>query len=219
LIRSRTPADLDACVAVLRQVHDADAYPMNWPLDPVQWLCPPQLTGAWVAEEPDGRVIGDRLLRGDRLAAGRHHARGLVGPARRGGSPLPLRTGRVGCNDIFVADILPGMPDPLREPTFLILTALADAPRHGYGLIAEVDRLSDGRVALRPGTLYGALDRLADDGLVVRDREEIVDGRLRRYYRLTPDGETALRTETDRMRRHVEAATSRLRNRTAGAWS
>jgi PadR family transcriptional regulator PadR len=99
----------------------------------------------------------------------------------------------------------------MREPTFLILTALADEPRHGYGLINEVDRLSDGRVALKPGTLYGALDRLADDGLVARDREEVVDGRLRRYYRITPDGERALRAETERMRRHVEAATAKLR--------
>jgi PadR family transcriptional regulator PadR len=102
------------------------------------------------------------------------------------------------------------MPQPLREPTFLILTALAGGPLHGYGLIAEVDRLSDGRVSLRPGTLYGALDRLGDDGYVTADREEIVDGRLRRYYRLTPDGETALRTEIERMRRHVQAATTRL---------
>lgn len=98
----------------------------------------------------------------------------------------------------------------MREPTFLILTALAGGPLHGYGLIAEVDRLSDGRVSLRPGTLYGALDRLGDDGYVSPDREEIVDGRLRRYYRLTPDGETALHTETERMRRHVQAATTRL---------
>jgi DNA-binding PadR family transcriptional regulator len=103
------------------------------------------------------------------------------------------------------------MSSPLREPTFLILTALADSPRHGYGLITEVDRLSDGRVSLRPGTLYGSLDRLVEEGLVARDREEVVNGRLRRYYRLTADGEGALRTETERMRRHVEAATVRLR--------
>jgi PadR family transcriptional regulator PadR len=98
----------------------------------------------------------------------------------------------------------------MREPTFLILTALADEARHGYGLITEVSRLSEGRVALKPGTLYGALDRLADEGLVARDREEVVDGRLRRYYRITPDGERALRAETERMRRHVEAATAKL---------
>ncbi len=107
------------------------------------------------------------------------------------------------------------MIDPLREPTFLILTALAGGPRHGYGLIAEVDHLSGGRVALRPGTLYGTLDRLAADGLAARDGEEIVDGRLRRYHRLTPLGEAVLRAETERMRRHVEAATARLRERAA----
>jgi DNA-binding PadR family transcriptional regulator len=100
---------------------------------------------------------------------------------------------------------------PLREPTFLILTALAGEPMHGYGLIAEVARLSDGRISLRPGTLYGALDRLGDAGLVAVEREEIVDGRLRRYYRLTEPGGEVLTTETERMRRNVEAATARLR--------
>ncbi|GAA3451891.1 PadR family transcriptional regulator [Dactylosporangium matsuzakiense] len=103
------------------------------------------------------------------------------------------------------------METPLREPTFLILTALAGEPMHGYGLIAEVAQLSDGRIALRPGTLYGALDRLVDAGLVAVDREETVDGRLRRYYRLTEPGGEILTAETERMRRNVKAATTRLR--------
>ena len=51
------------------------------------------------------------------------------------------------------------MSDPLREPTFLILAALAPQPLHGYAIIGEVADLSGGRLALRPGTLYGALDR------------------------------------------------------------
>jgi DNA-binding PadR family transcriptional regulator len=102
---------------------------------------------------------------------------------------------------------------PLREPTFLILTALAAQPLHGYGLIAEVTRLSDGRVSLRPGTLYGCLDRLADAGLVAAEREEVVDGRLRRYYRLTEQGGGLLAAETERMRRNVRAATARLNAR------
>ncbi|MEV6927555.1 PadR family transcriptional regulator [Dactylosporangium sp. NPDC051485] len=101
----------------------------------------------------------------------------------------------------------------LREPSFLILTALAREPLHGYGLIAEVSELSHGRVALRPGTLYGALDRLTDDELVSADREEIIDGRLRRYYRLTEQGEAVLRAETERMRANVEAASARLKAR------
>ncbi|MET8259598.1 PadR family transcriptional regulator [Micromonospora sp. NPDC005553] len=109
------------------------------------------------------------------------------------------------------------MDTPLREPTFLILTALAAQPMHGYGLIGEVAALSDNRVSLRPGTLYGALDRLVDAGLVEVDREEVVDGRLRRYYRLSPGGETTLSTETERLRRNVEAATARLSKRTRAA--
>ena len=60
------------------------------------------------------------------------------------------------------------MTDPLREPTFLILAALAPQPLHGYAIIGEVAALSGGRLALRPGTLYGALDRLADEGLSSR---------------------------------------------------
>nr|WP_276611555.1 helix-turn-helix transcriptional regulator [Cryptosporangium phraense] len=64
---------------------------------------------------------------------------------------------------------------------------------------------------MRPGTLYGALDRLTDDGLVAHDHEEVVDGRLRRYYRLTDQGLDVLGAETERMRRNVKAATDRLR--------
>ncbi|WP_091667827.1 PadR family transcriptional regulator [Micromonospora auratinigra] len=101
----------------------------------------------------------------------------------------------------------------MREPTFLILTALAAGPRHGYGIIQEVTVLSEQRVTLLPGTLYTALDRLTAQGLVEPDREEVVDGRLRRYYRLTPDGVTALRTETARLRQLATAAETRLRAR------
>src|SRR2546430_15154972 len=91
------------------------------------------------------------------------------------------------------------MTSPLQEPTFLILTALAAEPLHGYGVIQEVSRLSGARVVLRPGTLYGALDRLSDQGLVAADREEVVGGRLRRYYRLTDEGEALLRAEAQRV--------------------
>jgi DNA-binding PadR family transcriptional regulator len=105
------------------------------------------------------------------------------------------------------------MPKPLREPTFLILTALAREPLHGYAIMTEVAGLSDGGTTLRPGTLYGALDRLGDDGLVSIDREEVVEGRLRRYYRLTDEGADVLHAETERMRRNVEAAARRLRAR------
>ena len=64
--------------------------------------------------------------------------------------------------------------------------------QHGYGIMTDVARISDGRVQLRAGTLYAALDRLRTDELVEVDREEIVEGRLRRYYRLSEDGNRQL---------------------------
>jgi DNA-binding PadR family transcriptional regulator len=100
---------------------------------------------------------------------------------------------------------------PLQEPTFLILTALAAGPQHGYGIMTDVEEISVGRVRLRAGTLYAALDRLETDGLVAQDREEVVGGRLRRYYRLTPDGTAVLAAETQRMRANAAVAAKRLR--------
>ncbi|GLY74006.1 PadR family transcriptional regulator [Actinoallomurus iriomotensis] len=102
------------------------------------------------------------------------------------------------------------MSRQMQEPTFLILTALAARPQHGYGIMCDAEQISDGRVRLRAGTLYAALDRLQADGLVDADREEVVDGRLRRYYRLTDDGAAALATEVERLRRRAEAAAARL---------
>ena len=99
----------------------------------------------------------------------------------------------------------------MQEPTFLILTALAAEPTHGYGVISAVEELSQGDVVLRPGTLYGALDRLAEQGLITVDREEAVDGRLRRYYRLTDGGAAALAMQVGRLRRNDDAAESQLR--------
>jgi DNA-binding PadR family transcriptional regulator len=98
----------------------------------------------------------------------------------------------------------------MQEATFLILTALAAGSQHGYGVISDVLAISDGRVKLRAGTLYSALDRLRIDGLVEVDREEVVDSRLRRYYRLTTQGRRQLAVEADRARSNSAAALSRL---------
>jgi len=100
--------------------------------------------------------------------------------------------------------------DSMQEPTFLIMTALAAGAQHGYGIMADVMRISDGRVRLRAGTLYAALDRLKADGLVTSDRDEIVDGRLRRYYRITDEGAEQLAAEVRRMRANAAAAALRL---------
>jgi DNA-binding PadR family transcriptional regulator len=99
----------------------------------------------------------------------------------------------------------------VQEPTFLILTALAGRPQHGYGIITDVARISDGEVRLRAGTLYAALDRLQAEGLVKVDREEVVQARLRRYYTLTNAGADQLAAEVQRLRRHANAAARRLR--------
>jgi DNA-binding PadR family transcriptional regulator len=72
-------------------------------------------------------------------------------------------------------------------------TALAAGARHGYAIMTDVAGISEGRVRLRPGSLYAALNRLLVEGLVEFDREEIVDGRLRRYYRLTDQGAAQIR--------------------------
>jgi DNA-binding PadR family transcriptional regulator len=98
----------------------------------------------------------------------------------------------------------------MQEPTFLILTSLAAGPQHGYGIMTDVTKISDGRVRLRAGTLYAALDRLSTDRLLEVDREEVVDTRLRRYYRLTPAGRARLAAETARLRANVAVAAQRL---------
>jgi DNA-binding PadR family transcriptional regulator len=99
----------------------------------------------------------------------------------------------------------------LREPTFLILTALAAGAQHGYGIMTDVAEISGGRVRLRAGSLYAALNRLVMEGLAEFDREEIVDGRLRRYYRLTPSGAQRLAAEVDRLSRTTAVARRRLK--------
>jgi DNA-binding PadR family transcriptional regulator len=99
----------------------------------------------------------------------------------------------------------------MQEPTFLILTALAAGPKHGYGIMSEVTSISAGRVRLRAGTLYAALDRLLGDGTVGVVREEVVDGRLRRYYHLTPAGADLLAAETARLSANARIAARRLR--------
>jgi DNA-binding PadR family transcriptional regulator len=98
----------------------------------------------------------------------------------------------------------------MQEPTFLILTALAVHPLHGYGIAQSVTDLSGGEVKLRSGTLYGALDRLDQQGLIAIDREEPVDGRLRRYYRLSDSGAAALAEEAERLSGRAAAAQQQL---------
>ena len=87
---------------------------------------------------------------------------------------------------------------------------MAGGSQHGYGIITDVEQISKGRVRLRAGTLYTALDRLRADRLIEVDREEIVDSRLRRYYRLTSTGAERLAEEAARLHSNAYAAMSRL---------
>lgn len=84
----------------------------------------------------------------------------------------------------------------MTEQAYLVMLALADEPRHGYGVVQEVRALSDDRVRLGAGTLYGVLDRLVEAGYAEASGEVVVDGRVRRYYRLTPEGRDVLTAET-----------------------
>jgi PadR family transcriptional regulator PadR len=102
------------------------------------------------------------------------------------------------------------MAKAMREPTFWILTALAGGAQHGYGVIQEASRLSEGRVTLLAGTLYAALDRLHAEGLVEIDRDEVVDGRNRRYYRLSKGGSLALASEAERLAQNARTARAQL---------
>ncbi len=78
MLRIREPADLPACVAVLRTVHEADGYPMNWPADPAVWLDPPGARHAWVAVA-GGLVVGHAVVTLDGELS-----RLFVSPRRRG---------------------------------------------------------------------------------------------------------------------------------------
>ena len=104
----------------------------------------------------------------------------------------------------------------MREPTYFVLASLLDGPLHGYAIIQRTEELSGGRVRLATGTLYTALDRLTTEGHVELVREEIVNGRARRSYGLTPPGAGALRAEATRMADAARLVTDRGRDLKAG---
>ena len=99
----------------------------------------------------------------------------------------------------------------LGEPGFLILTALAAGTQHGYGVIDDIQRITDGEVRPHAGTLYAVLDWLRKAGLIDVEREEVVQSRLRRYYRLSGAGAQRLAVESQRLQRHAKVAHQRLR--------
>jgi DNA-binding PadR family transcriptional regulator len=100
---------------------------------------------------------------------------------------------------------------PLSSAVLHILLALAGEDRHGYAIIKEIARQSDGRYKMGPGTLYDNLDKLLEHGLVEeQQRRPDDDDPRRKYYRLTRLGKSVLRAETDRLDEVVKAARARL---------
>lgn len=98
---------------------------------------------------------------------------------------------------------------PLTEPVLLILLSLAGQPRHGYSILKDVEQMSDGRVVLSTGTLYGALRRLLDEQWIERIKER-ERPRGRQAYRLTSRGRRNLQLEVSRMKNLTRLANSRV---------
>ena len=100
---------------------------------------------------------------------------------------------------------------PLFPATFYILLALSDEDRHGYGIMQEVSRQSEGKYKLGPGTFYDNLEKLIDHGMVKEvPRKSANDDPRRRYYRMTGFGRKLLSAEVSRLDVVVREAKVRL---------
>ncbi len=98
---------------------------------------------------------------------------------------------------------------PVSEPVLLILLSLAGQPRHGYAILQDTAKMSDGRVRLSTGTLYGALGRLLEEGWIERFEEED-NSRGKQAYRLTSLGHRNLQQEVSRMKQLTRLASLRV---------
>lgn len=98
---------------------------------------------------------------------------------------------------------------PLTPAVFHILLALTDSEKHGYAIMRDVEKTTDGRMVLGPGTLYGAIKRLLKAGLITETDERpdpALDDSRRRYYELTALGRKVLVAEAERLAQMLEAA-------------
>jgi DNA-binding PadR family transcriptional regulator len=101
---------------------------------------------------------------------------------------------------------------PLTQPVFNILLALADGEKHGYGIMQEIEANTGGRLRLGPGTLYGSIKRMLEDGWIEESDERpdpAHDDERRRYYRLTEFGQRVAAAEATRMEELVRLAHNR----------
>jgi DNA-binding PadR family transcriptional regulator len=100
-------------------------------------------------------------------------------------------------------------PCPLTPAVFHILLAIADAERHGYGIMQEVSAKTGGKVILGPGTLYGTINRMLEAGLIEESgerRDPALNDERRRYYRITRKGQQAAVTEAERLQELLRVA-------------
>lgn len=98
---------------------------------------------------------------------------------------------------------------PLSPAMFHVLVALADGEKHGYAILKEVSRLTDGEVRLGAGTLYAVIKRFVDEGLIAESDERpdpALDDERRRYYRLLDAGRLVVLAELARMERAIALA-------------
>ncbi|MGC1782120.1 MAG: PadR family transcriptional regulator [Acidobacteriaceae bacterium] len=105
------------------------------------------------------------------------------------------------------------LSNPLNPATLHILLALVAQDLHGYGIMLEVERQSQGRYKLGPGTLYDNLKKLMDKGFIVDAPRKTIDDETRRLYRLTGDGRALLKAEVLRLEQVVSDARSYLGER------
>jgi DNA-binding PadR family transcriptional regulator len=110
--------------------------------------------------------------------------------------------------DLMPADLL-----PLPAALFQILVALADRERHGYGIMQDIAARTDGKMRLSPGTLYGSIKRMLEQGLIQESDERPdpeLDDERRRYYRITDFGRRVAGAETERLSKLVSQAVASL---------
>ncbi len=125
--------------------------------------------------------------------------------------------------DLPVDEEVPPGLTPLREPTLFILLALSKERKHGYAILKDVEALSEGRVVLSTGTLYGALARLLEQGVIRKSADDCgkessgsisrsgsAESRVRKYYELTQFGCRVLELEINRMSTILAAAAREL---------
>jgi len=105
-----------------------------------------------------------------------------------------------------------GQTSPLSQPALQVLLALADGDKHGWAILKDIERFTEGEIQLSAGTLYGLVKRLFAQGLIEEspDRPPFHwDDQRRRYYRLTEAGRAAATKEIDRLESMVAVARSR----------